>query len=116
MGHLATTEDNDDFDTVAVGEKLLDFAEFNVKVVVADFETNFHSFKFGLFFASFFTILGLFFHLLVLVFTPVDDFDNGRVGVGGNFHQVYSLFAGEQLRIAARHDAELLSISTNYTN
>ena len=116
MGHFAATEDDNDSDTIAVGEELLNFAEFDVKVVVADFEADFHSFELGLFFAGFFTIFGLFFHLLVLVFAPVDDFDNGRVGVGGDFHQVNSLFTGEQLRVAAGHNTQLLSISTNYTN
>ena len=116
MGHFAATEDDNDSDTIAVGEELLNLAEFDVKVVVADFEADFHSFELGLFFAGFFTIFGLFFHLLVLVFAPVDDFDNGRVGVGGDFHQVNSLFTGEQLRVAAGHNTQLLSISTNYTN
>lgn len=116
VGHFAATKDDDDFDAIAVGEELLDFAEFDVKVVVADFEANFHGFELGLFLAGFLAILGFFFHLLVLVFAPVDDLDNRRIGVGSNLYQVNSLFAGDKLRVAAGHDAELFSISSNYTH
>lgn len=114
--HLTAAEDNHDLDAVAVFKKTLDFADFDIKVVVADFEANFHRFKLGLFFTGFFAIFGFFFHLLVLVFTPVDDFDNWWVGIGCNFNQVDTLFFSDHLRVAARHDAELLSISSNYAD
>ena len=116
VGHFAAAEDNHDFDVIAVLEKAADFADFDVKVVVADFEAKFHLLELGLFFASFFAVFGFFFHLLVLVFTPIDDFDDRRVGVCGNFHEVNTCVSGEKLGTSARHDAKLLSIRSNYAN
>ena len=86
VSHFATAENDHDFDVVAVFEKAFDFADFDVKVVVADFEANFHLLELGLFFASFFAVFGFSFHLLVLEFAPIDDFDDRRVGVSGDFH------------------------------
>ena len=105
MSHFATTENDHDLDAVTIFEEAFDFADFDIKVVVANLQANLHCFKLGLFFAGLFTILGFFFHLLVLVFTPVDDFDNWWIGVSRNFYQVDSLFLGDKLRVAARHDA-----------
>ena len=116
VGHFAAAEDNHDFDMIAILKETFDFADFDVKVVVADFEAKFHLLELGLFFASFFAVFGFFFHLLVLVFTPIDDFDDRRVGVCGNFHEVNTCVSGEKLGTSARHDAELLSIRTNYAN
>ena len=112
--HFATAEDNHNFDVVTIFKETFDFADFDVKVVVADFETDFHLLKLGLFFASLFAIFSLFFHLLVLVFAPIDDFDDRRVGVSGNLDEVDASVTGEKLGFTARHDAELLSISSNY--
>ena len=115
MSHFATTEDNHYLDAVSVIKEAFNFADFNVKVVVRDFEADFHCLKLRLFFASFFTVFCLLLHLLVLVFTPVDDFDNGRVGVSRDFDEVNSLISGEKLGISATHDTELLPICSNYT-
>ena len=112
--HFAATEDNHDFDMVAIFEETFDFTDFDVKVVVANFETNFHLLELGLFFASFFAIFRLFFHLLVLEFAPIDDFNDRRVGVSGNLNEVDASVTGEELGLTARHNAELLSISSNY--
>ena len=116
MGHFTPAEDDHDFDVVAVLEEAADFADFDVKVVVADLEANFHLLELGLFFAGLFAIFGFFFHLLVLVFAPIDDFDDGRVGIRGDFHEVNAGVSGEKLGVTARHDAELLSIRSNYAN
>ena len=55
--HFATAEDNHNLDTVSVFEETLDFADFDIKVVVADFETDFHRFELRLFFAGFLRFL-----------------------------------------------------------
>ena len=112
--HFATAEDDHNFDVVAIFEETFDFADFDVKVVVANFETDFHLLELGLFFAGFFAILCLFFHLLVLELTPIDDFNDRRVGVSGNLDEINASVTGEKLRLATRHNAELLSISSNY--
>ena len=114
VSQFATAENDHDFDVVAVFEKAFDFADFDVKVVVADFEANFHLLELGLFFASFFAVFGFFFHLLVLEFAPIDDFDDRRVGVSGDLDKIDTGVTGEKLSLTARHDAELLSISSNY--
>ena len=101
---------------IAVFEEAADFADFDVKVVVADLEANFHLLELGLFFASLFAVFGFFFHLLVLVFAPIDDFDDGRVGIRGDFHEVNTGVSSEKLGVTARHDTELFSIRSNYAN
>lgn len=116
VGHFATTKDDHDFYTISVFEETFDFTDFDVKVVVADFEANLHLLKLGLFFTGFFAIFGFFFHLLVLIFAPIDDFDDRRVGVCSDFYKVNTFVSGENLGFAARHDAELLSISSDYAN
>ena len=116
VGEFATAKDDHDFYMVPVFEETANFADFDVKVVIADFEADFHLLELGLLFASFFAIFRLFFHLLVLVFSPIDDFDDGRIGVRGNFHEVDAGVACDKLGFTARHDAELLSIRTNYAN
>ncbi len=116
MSHFAATEDNHDFYTIAVFEETFDFTDFDVKVVVAYFEANFHLFKLGLFFAGFFADLGFFFHLLVLVFTPIDDFNDRRSCSRGNLYKINAFVSGESEGFAARHEAELFSIRSNYAN
>lgn len=86
MCQFATAKDDNDLDAIAVFEKATNFADFNVKIVVADFESKFHLLEFGLFFASFFALFGLFFHALILEFTPINNFHYRRICIGGNFH------------------------------
>ena len=80
MGHLATTVENLDTDLVTIGEKGADFPQLYLEVTRADLEPEPHLFEFALLAAL--AVFLLFLHLLVLVFTPVDDFCNGWVGVG----------------------------------
>ena len=79
VSHFAATEDNHDFNSVAIVEQFEDFAAFNIEVIFPNFQTKSDLLKFG----SFGVLLGtsLFFHLLVLVFTPIDNFYNRRIGV-----------------------------------
>ena len=116
MGHLAATEDNHNLDTVAVFKEAFDFADFNVKVVIRDFEANFHLFELGLFFAGFFAVFSFFLHLLILVFTPVNNLDDRRIGVGRNLDEIDTLVSGKDLGVSATHDAELLTTGSNYAN
>ena len=116
MGHFAAAKDDHDFYAISIVEKTVNFAEFYIKVIIADFEANFHLFKLGLFFAGFFADLGFFFHLLVLVFTPIDDFNDRRSCSRGNLYKINAFVSGESEGFAARHEAELFSIRSNYAN
>ena len=116
VSHFATAEHNDEFHVVTVIQEFSDFAEFNVKVVVADFEANFNRFELGLFSAGFLAIFGFFFQFLILIFAPIDNANNGRIGVRGDFHEVDSGIASEEPSITTGHDAELFSILTNNTD
>lgn len=86
VGHFAATEDNHYFDTIAIFEQLEDFAAFNIEVIFPNFQTKPNLFEL----ATLGVFLGaaLFFHLLVLVFTPIDDFDNWRVRIWRNLDQI----------------------------
>ena len=114
VGHFAATEDNHNFDTVAIVEKLEDFAAFNIEVIFPNFQTKPNLFEL----ATLGVFLGaaLFLHLLVLVFTPIDDFDNWRVRIWRNLNQIQAGIASHELGIATRHNAKLRTVSTNYTN
>ena len=116
MSHLATPEDDHNLHAVTILEEFVNFAEFDTEVVVADFQAEFHRFKLRLFFAGFFAIFRLFFHLLVLVFTPVDDFDNRGIRISGNLDKVNTLVVGDGLSFFTRHDAELLTAGANYAD
>ena len=84
VGHFAATEDDHNLDTIAVVEQLEDFAAFNIEVIFPNFQTKSDLFELGA--LGFFLSAGLLLHLLILVFAPVDDFDDRRVGVRGNLH------------------------------
>ena len=116
MRKFATAEDDENFYSVTIVEELTNFTEFNVKVIVANFKADFHLFKLGLFFAGFFTLFSLLFHLLVLILAPIDDFNDRRVSGGGNLDEVDTLVPGENLGIAARHKAKLFSVRTDYAD
>ena len=84
VSHFAATEDDHNLDTIAVVEQLEDFAAFNIEVIFPNFQTKSDLFELGA--LGFFLSAGLLLHLLILVFAPVDDFDNWRIGVRGDFH------------------------------
>ncbi len=76
--HLATSEEDHDLHLVALLQKAADFAKLDFKIVRAYFETQSHLLHlrgFGIF-----TISLQFLHLLVIVFTPVDNANHRWVG------------------------------------
>ena len=84
VSHFAATEDDHDLDAITILEKLESFADFNIEVILPNFQTESNLFELatlGVLFGA-----SLFFHLLVLVFAPIDDFDYWWIGVRGNFH------------------------------
>ena len=103
MRHFTTAKDDHDFYAVAIFEETVDFTEFYIKVIVANFEADFHLLKLGLFFAGFFAIFRLFFHLLVLELSPIDYSNDGRVSIGSDFYEINALLTGEREGIAAGH-------------
>ena len=113
MCHFSASEDNRYSDTIAVFEKLSDFADFYIEVVVPNFQTKPDLFEFAT--ASLFLGFGKFFHLLVLVFAPIDDFYYRGGSTRGNLDEIDSVFLGLESGIAARHDAQLFAIWPNYT-
>ena len=114
VGHFATAEDNHDFYPIAIFEELEDFAAFNIEVILPNLQTKSNLFEFAAF--GVFLSATLFFHLLVLVFTPIDDFNNWRICIWRYLYQIKSRIACSELSIATRHDAKLRTVSTNYTN
>ena len=79
VSHFAATEDNHNFDTIAIVEKFDDFAAFNIEVVLPNFQTKSDLLELGAF--GVFLGAGLLLHLLVLIFAPVDNLNNRWVGV-----------------------------------
>ena len=84
VSHFAATEDNHNFDTIAIIKQLDDFAAFNIEVILPNLQTKPDLFELGAF--GFLLGAGLLLHLLVLVFTPVDDFDDRGVSVRRNLY------------------------------
>lgn len=84
VGHFAATENDHDLDAITALEKLESLADFNIEVIFPNLQTKSDLLEFG----AFCILLSarLLLHLLVLIFTPVDDFNYWRVGVRGDFH------------------------------
>ncbi len=79
VGHFAATEEYLNTNFVTLGEELAHFTELNVEVALSNFKPKSHLLEFALFVAA--AVFLRLFHLLVLEFTPVDDFSNRRVGI-----------------------------------
>ena len=50
---------------------------------------------------------------LILVLAVVQDFADDRLGVGGHFHQVHSVFLGAAQRVFQRQNANLRAVRSN---
>ena len=79
MRHLATAVKDLDTDLVALGEELTYLSELDVQVALSDLESETHLLEFALLVVAA-ALLSLLL-LLVLIFAPVDDFHNRRVGI-----------------------------------
>ena len=79
MRHLATAVEDLNTDFVPLSEELAYFAELDLEVALSDLEPEAHLLEFTLLVvaAAFLSLL----LLLVLIFAPVDDFDNRWVGI-----------------------------------
>jgi len=108
VGHFSTLENDRDFDAVAFFEEFADFAEFDIEVVVADFDAEADLFELRS--MRFLLGAGGFFGLLVLEFAPVDDFDYWRVGVGANLHKILARGGSKLLGLATGHHTKLFAV------
>lgn len=86
MGVLASAEKSGDANLVAFGQKLFDFINFDIHVVLANFEAKPHLFEIRTFLL--FLALLLLFLFLVDVFTPIDNTRDRWVRLGRYFNQV----------------------------
>ncbi len=92
MSQLAAPVEDNDFNFVASIKKAGDFLEFDPEVMVAYLEPEAHLLYFETLGVSF-ALLELL-RLLVVVFTPIDNFCYRRICIGRNFHQIKFAVAG----------------------
>lgn len=111
MRHLTTAEEYLDTNFMTLGEELTDLAELDVEVTLTNLHPETHLLEFVRFIAA--AVFLRLFHLLVLVFTPVDDFCNRWISVRRDFNQVESGVGCGFQCIAATEDTELLTIWPN---
>jgi len=79
VSHFTATEEYLDTHFVTLSEELTHFSELDVEVALSNFKPKSHLLEFALLVAA--AVFLRLFHLLVLEFTPVDDFSNRRVSV-----------------------------------
>ena len=103
VGHFATAEDNHDFYPIAIFEELEDFAAFNIEVILPNLQTKSNLLEFRAF--GVLLSASLLLHLLVLIFAPVDNLNDGWVGVWRYFDQIQTSVTCLKLSVAARHNA-----------
>lgn len=107
MRHLATAIKDLNTYFMTFGEEFAHLTELDIQVALTNFEAEPHLLEFACLVAS--AILLRFFHLLILVFTPVDDFCNGRVSIGRDFNQVEASFFGSFERVCTTQNTELFT-------
>jgi hypothetical protein len=86
VGVLASAVEDRDAYLVAFGQKFADLSQFDVEVALTDLHAEPHLLKLAL--LAFRTVLLLLFHLLVLVFTPVDYFSDRRISARRDLNQI----------------------------
>jgi hypothetical protein len=113
-GDLATTEEETDFDLVALFEELAGAAKFYLEIMLTDLEP-----EPDLLYLNLLLILpafGQLFRLLVAVFAPIEDFYHRRLGVGSYFCQIQTRFGCDIERLSEGNDATLRTIGIDQTN
>ena len=113
MRVLATAVEYLETDLVTLFEEPTYFAKLDVQVALSNLHTKSHLFEFSCLVAL--AIFLRFLHLLILEFTPVDDFSYRRVCVWRDFYQIKSRFFGSLESIAATQDAKLFTRLTDNT-
>src|SRR5215208_4741038 len=108
VGHLAAAEHDRDLDLVARLQEALDVALLGVVVMLRDLrpELDLPDVDLLLVLARGLLLLGL----LVLVLRVVQDTADGRLGLGGDFHQVQLAALGVPEGLSRLHDPDLLAV------
>jgi hypothetical protein len=98
-------------DFIAVFEEAERAAGFDLEVMLAGLQSQADAFD--LTGTAAFTLLCDRLGLLILEFAPIEQFCDGRIGVGGNLGQIVSFVLGTLQRLGKRDDSDLLTIGTD---
>ena len=112
VGVFASAELQDEAALVVALEETFGPAQFDIVIVLAGADAEFHFLHAG----GAFRFLFFQFRLLVFVFPVIDDFADRRVHLTGDFDEVESEGLGFGESLAGTHDAELLAGGEDDTN
>jgi hypothetical protein len=108
MSKLSSPIDYSNLHLMSSVEEARNLAQFDVQIVLANLQTDAHLLHVErLTFRAGFLLL---FRSLIIIFTPVDDARDRRVGIGRNLDQVELGFAGGGQRLLTAYNTELSAI------
>lgn len=110
VSDLSSSEEETDFDFVALFEELPSPLEFDVEIMLADFESEPDLLDLNL--ALIALVAGLSLCLLVAVFAPVENFYHRRLSAGGDFSKIKTRFVRSIECFLQGYYPQLFSIST----
>ena len=93
---------------MSVSEKLSHFSELDIEVAGTNLQTKSHLFEVNRFCGAPTTLL--IFHLLVLIFAPIDNFGNWRICVRGDLYEIELCLSCGVERIFEWHYPELFAV------
>ena len=114
MSQFAAPEEQGDLDLMA---RLKEFAgppQFDVHIVLTDFEP--HTDLLDVLHLSVAAVTLLLLGALVIVFTPIDDLDDRLFGIGGYLHQIELLQAGCLKGFGPGHNTHLVTVGIGDTD
>lgn len=112
VGHFTAAVKDLDSHFMSFAQKLADLSEFDFQISRADLKPEAHLLEFTLLVAA--TVFLSFFHLLVLIFAPVDDFRYRWIGVWRNFNEIEPGVSGGFESVGSTYDAKLFTLFANY--
>jgi hypothetical protein len=111
VGLFATPIEEDNLDLMAGFQKFCDLAKFDLQVMGTDLESETHLFHIKRF--GGFTVFLQLLSALVVVFAPVDNFADWRIGVGRDFNQIKITLLRYLEGFLLTEDAQLFAIFIN---
>jgi len=114
VGHFAAPEAQRDFGLVALLDEAAQIAQLDLVIALVGPGPEFDFLDLDDFLARAGFLLALLF--LVFEFAVIHQAAHGRIGRGGNFHQVNVVFLGQRQRVGSPVDAKLLAFHANQAN
>lgn len=111
MSHLASSVESSDFDLMTIIQEGLCFLELDAEIVITNFEAKTDLFQLLGFDAA--LVLLQLLGTLVIVFTPISDFDNWWISTWRNLYQIEFLITSNLQGFCSIQNTQLLTVITD---